>query len=236
MSDRQIHGGGPSLTQELTDGRSYIRYAVTEAEMEEAKRHIRTAVDDLARRLDMPVYGGQAVTVRMAERHYRHHPYHNFVHAMVTCLTADRLYQSFAEGTSEAGRRQLFIASLFHDAGHSGGKYCDAINIAQAISYLQLYEINLTVEGFNAAARMIQCTLFDNGRFPVAPVTLEQQCLRDADLLGFLSPVYPWLLEGLAQEVGPFTLQSNLKFLQGCMLFTPNAQQAMDEFIEFYTR
>ena len=109
-------------------------------------------------------------------------PYHNRFHSqcmVVNCYDGAQYYNLPYEAT-----RQLLIAAMFHDFGHTGGKEDDTVNIGNAlVGYHRLGEVMNAHEPI--VVDCIRCTQYP---FVVTPFTIEHRIIRDADLMQFRFP------------------------------------------------
>ena len=136
--------------------------------------------------------------------------YHCMFHALEVAHKS--YFNCLEEGGSEKEALTAYIAGVFHDADYIVSRD-DSLNVIAAINafkgelkyknplvkIMQDYDINPSdVED------IILCTQFDKttGTFPIKPTTLPAKVVRDADLLGCTSPLWPSLLSGLAVEMG----------------------------------
>lgn len=128
------------------------------------------------------------------------HPYHNLrhmLHVMWLCFQACVFY-----GATLTRRqvRNLLIAALFHDFGHSGGLGDDDLNIARAIRALRKYAQPEDKPHLADIERIIQATEYPHQGVS-SELDLPSQILRDADVSQALSVA--WIQQvviGLATE------------------------------------
>lgn len=124
-------------------------------------------------------------------------PYHNIKHCvdvMGMCMTIDNTFDS-----------SLFIAALFHDFNHSGGKLIDEDNIQMAIDGLTdyFYESDyLTEKEQLEAIHIIEAT-----QYPYVikkeDLSKKQSIIRDADLMVSLyDGFWHMAIFGLMEEMG----------------------------------
>lgn len=109
--------------------------------------------------------------------------YHNNYHIYFMTWLCDQIFgsQSWDE---QAGCdiKSLLVACMFHDYDHTGGKKEDSINVNRAIDAFQKAYRNLKMVDINpelvvSLIRITEYPYTDQAR------TLEEQCMRDADLL-----------------------------------------------------
>lgn len=63
--------------------------------------------------------------------------YHNFIHICYVSILSNKIATDL--NITHIEKRNLFIAALFHDFGHTTGRLHDMYNIAIAISYMKLF-------------------------------------------------------------------------------------------------
>jgi hypothetical protein len=143
-------------------------------------------------------------------------PYHNLHHTRCVLLNcadgADQMELPFEE------RRTLYLAALFHDFGHSGGRQKDAQNVGVAIDALRAYctKARFLDDCLDAATRIIESTEFP----PLAdPVTLSEKIIRDADMMQIYMPrwreqIFGGLRNELEVATGKEISHSNMVRLQ----------------------
>lgn len=135
-------------------------------------------------------------------------PYHNYKHCNDVTTWCEKIL--LHEGITQLSP-ELLWAALFHDYNHSGGLLPDSENIKNARigltvkykHYTQGYAFQFQTGYVLAKAHeIIDCTLFDNG-FPNTPRSLDQQVIRDADLMSVFLPLEESLVmcNGLYQEL-----------------------------------
>lgn len=154
-------------------------------------------------------------------------PYHNLVHCYNVYKTCEVLLEYYNEKPST----ELMWASLFHDYNHSGGERDDHYNIQQAIDGVKskIAEFYLTYPEYpkvdiNKIISLINCTKYI-GHFPNEPETLEEQCLRDADIMTVFSShnVAINLLNGLYTELNRDGTMSKSDFFNKTHEFLSNS-------------
>jgi hypothetical protein len=123
-------------------------------------------------------------------------PYHNTLHELQNCYYAWSCYVNDSGDKSGPGAADLLQASLFHDHNHSGGILRDDANVARAVEFAQR-EVGLK----DPALRIINCTQFVDGKFPIEPTNLAERCIRDADLMTIYSQEGFRLMLGLFEEM-----------------------------------
>lgn len=104
-------------------------------------------------------------------------PYHNKYHAecMVKNCYEGAQYYNLPWDTT----RNLLLAAIYHDFGHTGGEEPDSENIRRALHH-GLFSIRKEVPKI-----LIDCILCTEYPFTVEPYTIEQRIIRDADLMQF---------------------------------------------------
>jgi hypothetical protein len=125
-------------------------------------------------------------------------PYHNTLHELQNLYYSWACYVNQSAGDRGGpGVQDLVQAALFHDHNHSGGFFSDdRKNIARAVEFAER-ELNLK----EPVLRIIECTQFVNGEFPVEPTNLAEKCIRDADLMTIYSNEGFRLMLGLFEEM-----------------------------------
>lgn len=164
-------------------------------------------------------------------------PYHNTLHELqnvyyaFSCFVNDRSPIDNGPLVSD-----LVVASLFHDHNHSGGILRDDKNVERAMEFV---ESELSFK--EPALRIIHCTQFVDGKFPIEPTNLAERCIRDADLMTIYSQEGFRLALGLFEEMrgkplSKFTeaevknaLQKNREFLYAQTMYTDHGKRMMDE-------
>lgn len=151
--------------------------------------------------------------------------YHNSTH----CLNVYNWCSKIVEYDGKELDPILGWAALYHDYDHSGGEFTDDINIQRAVAGARQSFRSYTSDAYNkkrAAApdshlwldydqldtfkhsqdqlvKLIECTMFVDGRFPIEPTTYEEMVIRDADLMTIFLPTTEAVtaLEGLHTEM-----------------------------------
>lgn len=156
------------------------------------------------------LFGNGLDIYREIQNYYNSLPYHNLNHAVLVAYTAIDLYYEInkdKDNINDTELRKLVIASLMHDARHSGGFFTDEQNIQHALMAFQSlnYKLNL-FENSDDIVAMICCTEFTDGKFPIEAVTDLEMILRDADLL---SSIYS---SNLADQLLNLAKERNIVF------------------------
>jgi hypothetical protein len=137
-------------------------------------------------------------------------PYHNTLHELQNVYYSWSCYVNQSDADrSGPSLYDLVLASLFHDHNHSGGVYTDKANIIRAMGFAGR-EVGLK----EPVLRIIECTQFVDGKFPIEPTNLAERCIRDADLMTIYSQEGFRLMLGLFEEMSGKTLS---KFTEGEM-------------------
>jgi hypothetical protein len=165
-------------------------------------------------------------------------PYHNTLHELQNLYYSWACYVNQSAGDrSGPGVQDLVQAALFHDHNHSGGFFSDdRKNIARAVEFAER-ELSLK----SPVLRIIECTQFVDGKFPIEPTNLAERCIRDADLMTIYSQEGFRLTLGLFEEmsgkpISKFTegeLMSAIKrteeFLMAQTMYTDHGNRMRDE-------
>ena len=127
-------------------------------------------------------------------------PYHNLRHWLHV------LWQSYDGAMfhklSPDEVRDIGIATLFHDAGHSGKIGNDSAEIERALEIVHLVLLPEDEWRFKNISYLIRATQFPYV-IPVDELTISARIIRDADMSQNFSPVWiqqSWI--GLATEMG----------------------------------
>lgn len=170
-----------------------------------------------------------------------HLPYHNLNHLLTVLKYCD--YIAMGEMVYYDNRMDLYLAALFHDVNHSGGKLKDDKNIQNAKDAFCIFSINekLSNKMYDKVLSLINCTQYPY-HVPFDDLTLHHKIIRDADMMQAFE--YNWIHQttlGLASESDK-TFQDFIKlqraFLENVTFYTPTAleyknkrwKQVMHEF------
>lgn len=150
-------------------------------------------------------------------------PYHNNQHMFAVALRAVEIWRYQSEKYLTSELQDLFIAASLHDYGHSGGKLSDSENIAIASKKVRDVVRDLPEKRIESIVELVQVTQYP---FTKEPSTIEQKCIRDADLLTHLEPDYDTFLLGLATElsVPPISKEDNLAWFKEQTFYTARGQ------------
>jgi hypothetical protein len=164
-------------------------------------------------------------------------PYHNTLHELQNVYYSWSCYVNESAGDrSGPGIQELIPGSLFHDHNHSGGILRDDLNVKRAVEFAAR-ELSLKPP----VLRIIECTQFVDGKFPIEPTNLAERCIRDADLMTIYSQEGFRLTLGLFEEmsgkpISKFTegeLMSAIKrteeFLMAQTMYTDHGNRMRDE-------
>lgn len=129
-----------------------------------------------------------------------HLPYHNLNHLLTVLKYCD--YISNGELIYYDKRGELYLAALFHDVNHSGGKLSDDLNVLNAMESFKVFsdQENLNVSFSNKVMSLIECTQYPY-HIPYEDLTLNHKIIRDADMMQAFE--YNWIHQstlGLASE------------------------------------
>lgn len=136
------------------------------------------------------------VLVRSGSHNFN--PYHNTLHELQHVYWSMACFGNATEDVPKGDPEvnALLIASLFHDHNHSGGRLTDDLNVERARAFVQI-----ELDGNAQTDALIAVTQFVDGKFPVEPTNLAEQCMRDADLMSIYSREGQNLLLGLFEEM-----------------------------------
>lgn len=112
-------------------------------------------------------------------------PYHNLNHSLCVMHNCYRLAKS--ENLNEDETKELIIASIYHDFGHSLGKDVDAVNIERAKKYYLLYSRD------SQSVKHKVCMLIETTQYPyivTENLSLQQKIIRDADSMQLFEDNY----------------------------------------------
>lgn len=156
--------------------------------------------------------------------------YHNNDHMMYVAVKAVELFnlETFNSGDTEMPIPVLLVAGMLHDVHHSGGEEEDEVNIERALAALDSMAGTLDAQHYEGFSRdvesVIQVTQYP---FILDPETLEEKCVRDADVLYHCEPHgVGTILEGLRSEMVAKLgrLYSRREFVEGQAKFVANLQ------------
>lgn len=185
---------------------------------------------------NFPIHHKQLIRLASSGSHVMN-AYHNLHHEL-SCV-----YWAHACAVNSSKRdfdlKALLLGPLFHDHNHSGGRLSDFENVERALDFWKTRMwAKVENEVFDAVIKIISCTEFTDGKFPIEPVTFEAQCMRDADLMSIYSYEGRELLICLAHEMGfnlinddeEFLEKSNT-FLKGARMFTEHGHYMHSTFL-----
>lgn len=159
-------------------------------------------------------------------------PYHNFrhmFHVLWLCYQACKFYK---DKLTPREMRNLLIAAMFHDFGHSGSIADDDINILVAKRGLERCILEEDKPYLDEIERIMDATEYPH-KVPSEELHLTGQIIRDADLSQTMSAV--WIQQavfGLAQEWGqkPIeVLRQQGPFISSLKFFTKWARQTFPQ-------
>lgn len=146
--------------------------------------------------------------------------YHNLDHIEIAMMTAQ--YLACAEG---GNIRLAIITAMVHDLQHTG-KGPDADNVERAIFCLHdLISCEdpkfLSKMEQNIVEQAVRCTMFAEGKFPIAPRTLQDRIMRDADLWNIhLEPKNAChMILGLGKELGAWNESTLAQGIENTVAF-----------------
>lgn len=128
-------------------------------------------------------------------------PYHNNQHLYTVAINVvdAAVYYHLDDIT----KKMLLAAALFHDYDHTCGKEDDFVNIQRAVNHFQEKNAQhnwFTDEESTNIIHLIQSTEFPHKKSSTD--TLEQNILRDADLIQVLEDDAELWIQGLFEEQG----------------------------------
>lgn len=128
-------------------------------------------------------------------------PYHNLKHMVSVAKKCNFLINT---EDAESNKHEVLVAALFHDFNHSMGKENDEYNVASALKgFVKFiddnpdYDINTDI--------VIECIRATQYPYiiPSDELTIEQQIIRDSDLLiSCDSDFFYYGIYGLMEEMG----------------------------------
>lgn len=165
----------------------------------------------------------------------RTNPYHNVYHTACMIVNAAEAYNYYSNDEGKypnEDRKFLIAACLFHDYDHSGGKLTDKMNIAYANkAVLENKFWSWTESDAHAKQEIIKLICVTEFPFIREPLTLQEQIIRDCDLLQMLEPdwmdqifvgLYTEMLNNTAfKDMSPSTfLTKQIEFLDNAKFYT----------------
>ena len=161
-----------------------------------------------------------------------YHGYHglrHMLHVLWSAHEAVRWYHDRAM-LSRRRARNLLIAALFHDYGHTGAVVEDYKNIARAIRGLHAYIQPEDRAHLKEISDIIRASEFPH-RDLGPNETLEQRILRDADVSQAFGKVWMGdILAGLGSELG----KTPIEMLEGQLVFLEKLQFHSEYFQEIF--
>lgn len=151
----------------------------------------------------------------------RNLPYHNNTHNFMVGANA---YQ-FGEKLKFTVRdlQHVLVAGLFHDYAHTGGTDPDWVNVEKAVSYVE--SISTELKSYGLSSSYLISLIWGTCNPDEGEYTVQQQVLRDADLMGWIDQTPQELMEGLSKEIGvPVTAESTTQFLKTRKFYTQPAR------------
>lgn len=167
--------------------------------------------------------------------------YHDSAHMFAVAIEADEI--AVYHGLNVETRQALFIASLYHDYGHSYGKQKDINNIHKAIghflSHCEKYDFvnnfGIKQETIAIICNMIMCTHYP---FVNEPCNYAASILRDADLLMSIQPDVDYFADGLKKEFDNQLIEVNVtpqemrKFALSQKFYTDYARNKLESYVQ----
>ena len=156
-------------------------------------------------------------------------PYHNAQHSFTVALNTVKINSYYHSAKNHSSHKLLFLAGLYHDFSHSGGKNSDLVNVciaaAKTVELLAILEPELTNDDVNCVVKYILATEHPAHH---EPTSIGEKIIRDSDLLQWCEPDIDIWLAGLAEELKePVTVISTRKFFTTQILYTYKAKQEL---------
>lgn len=171
-------------------------------------------------------------------------PYHNHTH----CYYVNRMGEQLLAHYGQPPSREFIWATLFHDYDHSGGEHTDDVNIDNAVNgvkeAIKTYNEHYDSETFDIEKieSLIRCTTYINGVFPYEPKTLEEECVRDADLMSislsddialyFMKGLYYEIFKKIKMTPEEFS-KNNIIFLKEAKYYTEPANMYVHDELDY---
>lgn len=164
-------------------------------------------------------------------------PYHNVTHELQHVYWSNACMINSYEANGFL--QNLALGSAFHDHNHSGGRLADVENIQRVEEFFALFGTHFSDFDEHTSyptaytLKLIRCTEFTDGAFPVKPTDNLQRCMRDADLMTIYSEEGRELLLGLMREMKVKLVnrrdvdaawEKSADFLHHAEMFTPFGQ------------
>lgn len=180
-------------------------------------------------------------------------PYHNNAHmtGVASMATSFYCYECITQNKpiEEASLIALQIASVFHDYDYRTDEMSDACKIQIAVKHMRT-AMHVFINSATRAAildhaqRLIEVTEYP---FIHTPQTVEEKCIRDADLLYPMFEGYPKITYGLFQELKDAKklpeettweafIQLQKTFLNEATIYTEAGQQCLQCYLQAYMR
>jgi hypothetical protein len=154
-------------------------------------------------------------------------PYHNWYHTLCmikNCFDASEYYN-----LPMSSMRGLCAAALWHDYGHTGGKFDDVVNITNTINHFRNFHLSLS----SCATRELDSdlchvpSLISVTQYPYVhePFGIEQKIIRDADLMQIAEVTwYDMIITRLGREMSiKYGRQlTDLEMIEGQISFLKN--------------
>lgn len=154
-----------------------------------------------------------------------HLPYHGIDHLFsVFQMCYEILHYNKSYEYDVNYKLELYIAALFHDYAHSGGKLSDAENIINALDGVMLFHKANPEFDLNIVVQIIKATEYPYTISDAEITLLEQKIIRDADMCYLFQPLsIVKLYCGLRNEFGTdynTFLNNQYNFLNGVTFYT----------------
>lgn len=151
-------------------------------------------------------------------------PYHNNTHNFIVGINAYMFGKQL--GFSERDLQHVLVAGLFHDYAHTGGTEPDWVNVEKAAAYV--ISLRGELESHGLSIRHLSDLIWGTCNPDEGIYTIQQQVLRDADLMGWVDQNPDVLMEGLSAEIGvPVTEESTKAFLKARKIYTEPAKEKL---------
>lgn len=161
--------------------------------------------------------------INISNTNSNHLPYHGIDHLFsVLQMCYEIIIRNNAYEYDVNFKLELYLAALFHDYAHSGGKLSDDINIINALEGLYLFHKANPEFDLNITSKIIRATEYPYSIQDNELELFEQKIIRDADMCYLFQPLsIVKLYSGLRSEfntdyniflTNQYNFLSNIKF------------------------